>query len=171
MELKKTGKAQTIAVLAGEFDLKDDKATRHPVKAIYVHNKHGNQNPQLRLQYDFTILELQKPIDLSSGSRTPCLPKPEDTYFNEKTRFTVSGWGGSTDIYFDENNPVKPKYPDHLKYTNVEYCSSDWRRATYCHGCHANRPWEICTRSNRGTGACTGDSGGKILLDSLKDTL
>jgi len=80
-------------VVAGEHDILDhsDQATRHSVKAIYDHPNYVTAFKG----FDYSILELDTPIDLSaiSKARAACLPDKEDTQFNSDTKFVVSGWG------------------------------------------------------------------------------
>ena len=86
--------AWQLEVMAGEHDhvATDGTETAHRVRKIIDHPFYYKT---ARYGYDFSILELEDPIDLSSNSyaRPACLPSSYDTDFNENTRFNVSGWG------------------------------------------------------------------------------
>ena len=79
-----------IQVLAEEHDWTNDydNATTHRVKHIHIHENYN----RAWLNYDYAIMELEDPIDLSSASnaRAACLPNPEDIHFN-KVDFTKLG--------------------------------------------------------------------------------
>ena len=83
----------SFEVVAGEHDTLDhsDQATRHSVKAIHDHPNYVTATKG----FDYSILELDTPIDLSASSkaRAACLPDKEDTQFDYDTKFVVSGWG------------------------------------------------------------------------------
>ena len=56
---------------------------RHPdFKSVGGHN-----------EYDFTILELEKAIDMRPEAKAISLPSATDTVFDEDTVFVTSGWG------------------------------------------------------------------------------
>ena len=110
------------------------------------------------LDYDFAIIELEDPIDLSSESnaRAACLPNPEDTNFNKDTKFTVSGWG-----YFDTTY----NHPEKLKHAILNYCSLNTTHLeelcpTWC----PTDSWWICATSSKGDASCGGDSGGRVQI-------
>merc|ERR1712038_209653 len=83
-------------VLAGEHDANNrlDKATVHPVLKVTAHPKYRDSIND-GIKYDFAILTLKDPIDLSgkSNARAACLPDPTDTDFSDHPFFEVSGWG------------------------------------------------------------------------------
>jgi len=86
-------KAGDFDVMVGEHDHTDKEGTerRHKVSRIIDHPLYK----EAWKGYDFSILELATPIDLSSNSaaRPACLPSSQDTKFDKDTKFIVSGWG------------------------------------------------------------------------------
>ena len=105
-------------VVAGEHDVKNllDKATVHPVEKVTAHPKY--QDTKKDTLYDFAILTLRDPIDLSgkSNARAICLPDPTDTDFSDQPVLEVSGWGLTDGLDETSGSPV-------LKKTDLEIAS------------------------------------------------
>ena len=139
-------------VLAGEHDANNrlDKATVHPVEKVTAHPKYKDDRDGLH--YDFAILTLRDPIDLSgkSNARAICLPDPTDTDFSDHKFFEVSGWGLTDGLDDKSGSPV-------LKKTDLEMASCKPLTGG------KNRPDIICAKDNKkGSDSCQGDSGGMI---------
>jgi len=149
-----------IQVIAGEHDLnvdmQEDQATRHNVKSITDHHSYGAL-PNGAPNYDFSILELVEPIDLSSASnaKAACLPTlPGDDTFTSGTKFVVSGWGALT-------NGGRPNVLHHV---SVPWVSDN--RCEQSYGNNAITPQMICAGdvNNGQIDSCQGDSGGPLTL-------
>merc|ERR1712038_1804160 len=71
---------------------KGDEDTFFPVEKVTAHPKYKDNEDGLH--YDFAILTLRDPIDLSgkSNARAVCLPDSTDTDFSDQP-VEVSGWG------------------------------------------------------------------------------
>jgi len=143
-----------ITVLAEEHDMEDDDDHKeHEVKTIYIHPKYISKDDTPYDHYDFAILELKKPIDLSSKSkaRAACLPDKSDTKFRRGTEFLTSGWGRIDN--FEETNILQKVMVPHVK-------DKDCRKK---HGYKELSKSEICAgdKSKR-IGSCNGDSGGPL---------
>ena len=139
-------------VIAGEHDANNplDKATVHPVLKVTAHYNYKDNKDGL--QYDFAILTLRDPIDLSgkSNARAICLPDPTDTDFSDQPVLEVSGWGLTDGLDETSGSPV-------LKKTDLEIAScKPWTGGK-------NRPDIICGKDKNKSDACRGDSGGIIL--------
>ena len=130
------------------FDNPLDNATAHPVEKVTAHPKF--QDTKKDTLYDFAILTLRDPIDLSgkSNARAICLPDPTDTDFSDQPFFEVSGWGRTDGLDDKSGSPV-------LKKTDLEMAS--------CTG-GKNRPDIICGKGKNKSDACKGDSGGIISI-------
>ena len=141
-------------VVAGEHDVNNrlDKATVHPVEKVTAHPKYKDDRDGI--QYDFAILTLRYPIDLSgkSNSRAICLPDPTDTDFSDQKFFEASGWGLTDGLDDNSGSPV-------LKRTTLEWASCQpWEVKT-------KRPDLLCAKDNKkGSDTCRGDSGGMIMI-------
>merc|ERR1719312_1054405 len=86
-------KAHQIKVLAEEHSRRDPfDHKEHTVKKIHLHSKWWNPS---NTQFDFAILELNEPIDLSNKAKAACLPEESDAarIFKNGTKFEASGWG------------------------------------------------------------------------------
>jgi len=75
-------------VYVGLHNVKDDlnEDRLHEVKKIYKHPKYEDFN------YDFAILELTHPINMSSDAKAIFLPNGKEK-FNSESLFLTSGWG------------------------------------------------------------------------------
>jgi len=87
-------KPQKLKVLAGSLEKEPtNPPIRADVRAIYVHPKYGKA---FRDDYDFALLELSQPMDISekSKARAACLPDANiAARFDNNTKFVASGWG------------------------------------------------------------------------------
>ena len=141
-------------IVAGEHDVNNrlDKATVHPVEKVTAHPKYRDSIND-GIKYDFAILTLKDPIDLSgkSNARAACLPDPTDTDFSDHPFFDVSGWGKTNGLDNESASPV-------LKRTKLKWASCQPWGAK-------NGPHIICAKDNKkGSDSCQGDSGGMIMI-------
>jgi len=147
---KKRWTINRITVFAEEHDTEDDDDHKeHEVKTIYMHPNFAKKG----LSYDFAILELKKPIDLSrrSKARAACLPDKADTKFRRGTEFLTSGWG-------EKENFERPNILQRVKTPHVK--DKDCRKK---HGYSDLSKAEICAGDNsKGISSCNGDSGGPL---------
>ena len=77
----------SIEVLVGEHDTSDSTATRHNVSAITNHPSYNHSS----LDFDFSILTLETPINISTAAAPVCLPASLPLYTGSLA--TVTGWG------------------------------------------------------------------------------
>ena len=120
----------------------------HSVEAIHPHPD-WNSNA---LNFDFALLELSKPLDLSRGSkaRAACLPDMSDSrIFKDGTTFVASGWGRHVGGH-------DPSSPDILRKVDLPWLPKQF--------CGVSAPI-ICTGNSGEQGVCQGDSGGKFEAD------
>ena len=104
--------------------------------------------------FDFSILELETPIDfINSDYEKPiCIPEGNDDY-NGKTGI-IAGWG-----YTEEDGEV---LPDLLMHASVPIISNEMCLEDYLYGIS---PYMICAGYEMGgTDSCQGDSGGPLLV-------
>ena len=142
---------RSVEVFAAEHDAHDPyDHEKHEVKQIHRHPRwvppgHGPSTTE-ELDYDYAILELKRPIDLSenSNARAACLPSrsDKDRIFRDGTKFVVSGWGkGSSNKL---HHATISFLPDHCgPLTKQMFCAGE---------------------PGRGKGTCSGDSGGDYFL-------
>jgi len=78
-------------VYVGLHNVKDDltEDRRYEVKKIYKHPKYDVP------KYDFAILELTHPINMSSDAKAIFLPNGKEKY-NQESLFLTSGWGATS---------------------------------------------------------------------------
>jgi len=127
--------------------------TTHTVKKIHRHAKYQGSWTQ-NIDWNFAILELDKPIDLSKSSkaRAACLPEASDArIFKRGTTFVASGWGR----HVGGNNIDSP---DKLRHVTLP-----WQPKMEC-GAGGIDPDEplICAGVRGKKGACQGDDGGPL---------
>ena len=79
--------AASIEVLVGEHDTSDSTAARHNVSAITNHPSYNHSS----LDFDFSILTLEAPINISTAAAPVCLPASLPLYTGSLA--TVTGWG------------------------------------------------------------------------------
>ena len=111
------------------------------------------------ISYDFSILHLKKPVDISPRAVPVCLPTSKmGGDFLIGKMMTVSGWGS----LHNASGPM----PANLQFVKVpgipnEICQQkyDWLNKTVL-------PVHLCAGDidEGGKGACKGDSGGRVLF-------
>ena len=138
--------------------------TRHDIRKVTVHpnwRRRDNIQCETDFDFDFAIIELAEPLDLTgeSRARAACLPSPTDTQFAAGTTFTASGWG----LLRDGKPPARP---DVLQTVEVPHVSDQICEEAY-QGCIT--PHMICAGFQEGgRDTCQGDSGGKFLILNYK---
>jgi len=157
-----------IKVVAKERDVKDycDQATLHLVESIHVHPK--LIFTKYIVEYDFAILKLRNRIDLGVASKAKAahLPSNAEIRFPRYTKMVTSGWG-------DFVGYGKGAMSDLLKHASVEICTRGDSGRPPCNRCPnlSYSPSEMCVKSNEGTGACSGDSGGPLTWNDGRKTI
>jgi len=149
-------------VYVGLHNVKDDltEDRLHGVKKIYKHPKYevmpGGVN------YDFAILELTNPINMSSDAKATFLPNGKEKY-NRKSLFLTSGWGltsfggDPSDALLSVTVPWVPR----------GVCQDAYEKLSL-----KVTPQMMCAGDveNGKIDACTGDSGGPLTwLDPKTD--
>ena len=107
--------------------------------------------------YDFALVELTHPIDLTETSNAVAALLPTDimkSYFNTWTKFMVSGWG-----QLKEKASAVGTTSDRLQYAIIPWVSR--QECKNRHGRKRITPRMICAGSGRAD-ACHGDSGGRL---------
>ena len=126
------------------------------MEKVTVHPKYDKKRS---FAYDFAILTLRDPIDLSgkSNARAVCLPDPTDTDFSDRpSTIEVSGWGKTNGLDPNSGSPV-------LKRTELKVASCQpWTGGK-------DRPDLICGKGKNRSDACKGDSGGMIKILLLRN--
>jgi len=153
------GIASRLHIIAGEHnldvDMANDKATRHRVEKIIDHNSYKTF-PNGVPDYDYSILKLSDPIDLShaSNAKAACLPGPALS-FTQGTKFVVSGWGRTV-----AGNPSSSSRV--LHHVSVPWVSDTRCKQSY--GSNNITPRMLCAGdiTNGNIDACQGDSGGPL---------
>jgi len=141
-----------VEVYAAEHDRQNPyDHEEHEVKRVHKHPhwvpKPGNGLVATEdMPYDYAILELKRPIDLSenSNARAACLPNrsDKDRIFRHGAKFVVSGWGkGSSNELHHAT----------ISWLEKRECGPGLTEQMFC----AGEPW-------RGKGTCEGDSGGPL---------
>jgi len=154
--------AGSFVVMAGEHrsDQIDGTESKHKVRRIINHPSYKDAPKG----YDFSILELENPINLSSNSaaRPACLPSSRDTDFNIYTRFVVSGWGrrsgkwgklGQPNVLHHVTLPWVPVTAAEAVGAGARWGTNEEQLNTML--CAGNMEWG-------GVSACMGDSGGPL---------
>jgi hypothetical protein len=104
---------------------------------------------------DFSILELEKPAQLSDKIGYVCLPGKSFVDFSRKD-LTISGWG-HTSVGGASSNTLK--VADVIGISNRE-CSAKYVGKTITD--------RMLCATNPGTDSCQGDSGGKFFISVLR---
>jgi len=147
-------KAGDFDVMVGEHDhteANEGTERRHKVSRIIDHPLYE----EAWKGYDFSILELATPIDLSSNSaaRPACLPSSSDTDFNENTRFIVSGWGKLSG-YLGQ--------PDKLHHVELPWLDVSAAKAYKVDSKYFDTMLCAGNMERGGVSGCMGDSGGPL---------
>jgi hypothetical protein len=149
-------RAPDLKVLAGDSHLYDDHATQYDVLAIHNHPRYKKYAGD-GIDYDFSILELAYPIDLtgSSKARAVCLPEDSDTDFNSDTKFVVSGWGKLDKL-------INSNFPNALYHASVPWVSQDeCNKSIGRYLSTSLSSYHICAGGKGGVNFCVADIGGK----------
>jgi len=142
--------AGSFVVMAGEHrsDQIDGTESEHKVRRIINHPSYKDAPKG----YDFSILELATPIDLSSNSaaRPACLPSSRDTEFNRDTRI-----GGTND---------GPLLPDGKNDGPLDERHLDVGQSKHRNCVSSSVPFHSSHKSANKWGEtdCMGDSGGPL---------
>jgi len=162
--------ATYLKVLVSEHDTSNpNDHVLHHVKRIIPHPEFyqniADNSQRGGIRYDFAIIELEKPIDLSGNSkaRAACLPEEQDDSWTEGTQFEISGWG-------DTHNYHGRVYPDKLRKATITWvpdskCNYYWKKhlPNTVYATYPLREIMLCAGGVNGDqGVCTGDSGGPL---------
>jgi len=129
-----------------------DEQEYHKIQEIFVHKEFNNST----LEYDFALLELSKPVRISSQVDIINLPL-EDMINLHGNIAKVLGWG------LNEKDVQSPTLKEiHMEILTPRVCENDFRLAkTKIKSITINH---ICALSENGNSStCAGDSGGLIL--------
>ena len=161
---------RNVEVFAAEHD-KDDPYDheKHEVKQIHRHPRWVPSGPSTtnikEYDYDYAILELKRPIDLSenSNARAACLPSSsdKDRIFRDGTKFVVSGWGKSVG-----GTTFPPLFGTPLQDTTtakLHHATISWLQKSQC-GPGLTEQMFCAGEPRQGKGLCDGDSGGDYFL-------
>lgn len=158
----KTIPTGSFVVMAGEHrsDQIDGTESKHKVRRIINHPSYTDASKG----YDYSILELDNPIDLSSNSaaRPACLPSSDDTGFNRDTRFVVSGWGRRSGQW---GSLGQPNVLHHVTLPWVPVTAAEGVGAGARFGTKKEQLNTMLCAGNMergGISACMGDSGGPL---------
>ena len=150
-------------VIVGEHDATDpEDGVRHRVCGVYDHPKY-NETKKPLYEYDFSILHLEKPVQIGDRAVPACLPdRSMGGDFLAGKIMTVSGWGT-----LGTKPNVKPNvlYSTKVQGITSQHCieiavNKHNKEATLC-----------AIQPNVGPGICTGDSGGTqiIIISAVLD--
>ena len=152
---------RNVEVFAAEHDANDPyDHEKHQVKQIHRHPRWvpSGDGPTTNIKefdYDYAILELKRPIDLSenSNARAACLPSrsDKDRIFRDGTKFVVSGWGLNNG--WNENSSPAKLHHTTISWLEKMQCGPGLTEQMFCAG-----------EPGRGKGTCSGDSGGDYFL-------
>jgi len=145
-----------IQVVVGEHDVKSNTdGVAHNVACKSEHPKY-NANT---VEYDFAILTLKKPVDITSSSskaRVACLASDTSKLYGNGEKMTVSGWGALRE--------AGDRFPTKLQKITVPgvsnaVCQKDYKNskiiaAMMCAG-----------YDEGGIDGCQGDSGGPLTFE------
>lgn len=165
-----------VNVLVGDHSVNDkyDRQTKYTVKKIHIHPNYTKKAAHRLggMIYDFTLLELNEPIDFSSKvtvARPACLPEASDSrIYKNGTNFVASGWGSLSESDGDYSH-----LPDKLRRVTIPYQHNKYCQVDFPCGLH---PWSekcgpgvptkeapiICAGTHNGKGVGKGDSGGPL---------
>jgi len=161
------GTRNGFIVLAGAHDINKDckePCSEHKIKAFHDHPNYtdldATTDPKEPLEYsnnDFTILELASPIAMRDEAMAAHLPQKEDTGFDEKTSFLVSGWGHS------KHNAEWTE--DVLRAVTLPWVEDSVCKSAYAKKTYKILPPMICAGDIKSgkVDACQGDSGGPMV--------
>jgi len=144
-----------IQVVVGEHNTETN--TDGVAHTIACKKEHPSYNKQTT-QNDFSILTLNKPVDITSASskaRAACLPKDTSKLYGNGELMTVSGWGAL------KENGGSPTVLHHAKVPGVTnaVCQKDYGQIKIS-------PEMMCAGLDKGgIDSCQGDSGGPLTFE------
>jgi len=148
----------TFEVVVGEHNVETDAdGVAHTVACKAEHPEY---NPDTSLNFDFAILTLNKPVDITSAdskARAACLASDPKRLYGNGESLTVSGWGllDENDGFFD--------LPNVLHHVQVPGVSNQECRQDYG---STITPQMICAGLDEGgIDSCSGDSGGPLTFE------
>ena len=81
----------SVELLVGEHDTTDEVADRHTISAIIPHPSYNHTSAD----FDFAILTLENPVDISDTVGLVCLPDSASSLYTDSVA-TVTGWGDTS---------------------------------------------------------------------------
>ena len=136
-------------VKVGEHDTSKDEdgAQVIQVKKFYQHSEYNHKT----VDFDFSILELEQDLSISTSIRPACIPKDASNDY-KGVKAIVSGWG----VLAHGGDQ-----PDHLQKLSVTVTANN--------ACGLYHPDQISDNmmcaSNPGKDSCQGDSGGPLVTE------
>ncbi|XP_029727654.1 trypsin-7 [Aedes albopictus] len=124
------------------------------IRKKVLHPTQGKISTQCIFDYDFSLVQLARPVTLGSNCQIIPLPAPKEPVLDNTVCFT-SGWGSTGE---DLSKPTEILQATYVQVYNQLQCkqANPWLIIT-------NRM--ICTGSHDRTGACSGDSGGPLVAN------
>jgi len=142
---------------------KEEEPTRskHGIKKIHTHKKY-RETDFAGFYYNFAILELNETIKFSEWAKALSLPSPQDTVFNEKTVFVISGWGQVTEG-LENWQPSDVLLSATVAWISDTACQKEYDDSPIANATLVATITEdmICA-GMAGKGACWGDGGGPL---------
>jgi secreted trypsin-like serine protease len=125
---------------------------------IIVHPSYESET----YRYDYMLIQTDK--QFSTSDAPPIRLNSDPNYPTGGQDLTVLGWGTT-----DHSDPNKPVFPSILQKGKLKYINNDECQSTVI----ANKalyegevfPEMLCAKSNRGVDACSGDSGGPLIVE------
>jgi len=155
---------ESIQVVVGEHDISTDSdGVAHDVACKSEHPKYNK--PRNSLVYDYSILTLSKPVDITSASskaRVACLPTDTSKLYNKGEKMTVSGWGAKAESGGWDRFPKKLHKITVPGVTNA-VCQEDYKKPPQP---MSIIPAMMCAGYDEGKiDSCQGDSGGPLTFE------
>ncbi|XP_021201872.2 trypsin-4 isoform X2 [Bombyx mori] len=147
--------ASRISVLIGEYDVNASNSGGFEVSHVVQHPDFNRYS----YDYDIAVLRLAEPIP-DHLYRPACLPESQNDFLLEGVNAIVSGWGSTIEKGSTSNIPMKAQ----VQIWAQEECSA----AGY--GRKKVTPRMLCAYAPD-KDACTGDSGGPLLVAQPHYTL
>ncbi|KAG6445011.1 trypsin-4 [Manduca sexta] len=147
--------ASRLTVLVGEYDVNSSQAAGYQVSHVAQHPDFNKYS----YDCDIAVLRLEEPLP-DNLYRPACLPDWTDEHYLEGVDAIVSGWGSTVEKGPSSNVPMKAG----VQIWAQEECTS----AGY--GRKKVTPRMLCANA-ASRDACTGDSGGPLLMAKPHYTL
>ncbi|XP_061400128.1 chymotrypsin-2-like [Musca vetustissima] len=146
---------ERISILAGVIDLQDTTGFRSQVTRIDSHEDFkpikGN---------DIAILDIEPALELD-GQRMDTINVDYSEPVGSDEKSILTGWGS---IRQSRTSPIYPNHLQRLSYRTMSNAICKWQMRSLTET-------EICAKSDRGTGACAGDSGGPLAMQRNGETI